>query len=138
MKLVSILVAGILFGAGLVVSGMTDPARVIGFLDFTGDWDPALPFVMAGAVTVFGLGQLILRKRKIRLFSTDLPDTASTPISGRRVFGSVIFGIGWGLGGFCPGPALANLSRLSGQALVFVPLMLVGIVLAQRLLGMDR
>ena len=110
MKMISILLAGALFGAGLVISGMTDPNKVIGFLDFLGDWDPALAFVMGGAVTIFGLGQWILRKRKIRLFETALPDTSSSPLSKRMLIGSAIFGIGWGLSGICPGPALANLS----------------------------
>ncbi len=137
MKNGLILLAGALFGAGLVVSGMTDPARVIGFLDFFGNWDPALAFVMGGAVGVFGIGQLLLRKRRIRLFATALPDTAADPISLRKVTGSALFGIGWGLSGFCPGPALANLSNLYPQVHAFLPLMLLGMFLAQRLFDTD-
>lgn len=138
MKLFSILIAGALFGSGLVISGMTDPARVIGFLDFFGDWNPALAFVMGGAVTVFGLGQLILRKRHIRFQAIELPDTSSAPISKRHVIGSAIFGIGWGLSGFCPGPALANLARLQQETLLFVPLMLLGMLIAQRVFDLDQ
>ncbi|HEV2096225.1 MAG TPA: DUF6691 family protein [Chthoniobacterales bacterium] len=107
-KLVLFLVAGGFFGSGLAVSGMTDPARVIGFLDVFGAWDPALLFVMAGAVGVYGLGMLVLR----RFDGLKLPLAASAPIDRRFVIGAAIFGRGWGLGGFCPGPALANLGAL--------------------------
>ncbi len=138
MRTFRILLSGLLFGAGLVVSGMTDPARVIGFLDLFGDWDPALAFVMGGAVIVFALGLLLLRKTGTRVCSTPLPDTSPDPISGRMVIGSAIFGIGWGLGGFCPGPALANLSTLRTEALIFVPLMLLGMFIAQRTFNLDR
>ena len=138
MKSFLILFSGVLFGAGLVISGMTDPSRVIGFLDILGNWDPALAFVMGGAVTVFGCGLLLLRKTGTRICSTKLPDTSADPISKRMAVGSAIFGIGWGLGGFCPGPAIANLSVLRIEALVFVPLMVLGMFLAQRSFGLDR
>jgi len=138
MKMLLILASGALFGAGLVISGMTDPARVIGFLDIFGNWDPALAFVMGGAVLTFGGGLLMLRKTGTRICSTQLPDTSSEPICKRMVIGSALFGIGWGLGGFCPGPAIANLSALRIEALVFVPLMLLGMFLAQRSFGLDR
>jgi len=138
MRMAVILLAGALFGAGLVVSGMTDPARVISFLDFSGDWNPALGFVMGGAVSVFGAGQWILRKRDLRLFATDLPDTSSSPVSKRMAIGSAVFGIGWGLSGVCPGPALANLTELHREILVFVPLMLAGMFAAQRIFKLDR
>ncbi len=135
-KLILLLVAGGLFGSGLAVSGMTDPARVIGFLDVFGNWDPALLFVMGGAVGVYGIGMLILRRAGSH--SLKLPVTASLPIDRRLVFGAGIFGLGWGLGGFCPGPALANLGSLRVEALVFVPCMTIGMLLAQRFLGADR
>lgn len=111
------LVAGALFGSGLAISGMTDPARVIGFLDILGHWEPALLFVMGGAVGVYGLGMLILRCLKIR----ELPTASSSPIDRRLMLGAAIFGLGWGLGGFCPGPALANLGALQTEGLIFVP-----------------
>lgn len=135
VKLVFCLVAGGLFGTGLAVSGMTDPARVIGFLDVFGAWDPALLFVMAGAVAVYGGGMLILRRFKNR--NLKLPPASSSPIDRRLAIGATIFGIGWGLGGFCPGPALANLGALRLEALVFVPTMTIGMLLAQRFFGAD-
>ena len=135
-KLVLFFLAGALFGMGLAVSGMTDPARVIGFLNVFGAWDPALLFVMAGAVGVYGLGMLILRRVKNR--NLELPSAASSPIDRQLVIGSAIFGVGWGLGGFCPGPALANLGALRVEALLFVPAMAIGMFLAQRLFGADR
>jgi uncharacterized membrane protein YedE/YeeE len=135
-KLILFLVAGGLFGSGLAISGMTDPARVIGFLDVFGNWDPALLFVMGGAVGVYGLGMLILRR--LGRQSLKLPSAASSPIDRRLVLGAAIFGLGWGLGGFCPGPALANLGALRAEALVFVPAMAIGMLLAQRFFGADH
>ena len=135
-KLVLIFVAGGLFGTGLAVSGMTDPARVIGFLNVFGPWDPALLFVMAGAVSVYGLGMLTLRRVKNRNLKLSCP--TSSPIDRQLVIGSTIFGVGWGLGGFCPGPALANLGALRVEALLFVPAMAIGMFLAQRFCGADR
>ncbi len=139
MRWFLIFIAGLLFGMGLVISGMTDPSRVIGFLDLSGNWDPALAFVMGGAVAVFALGYFILRKlEKNRFHGLGLPDTSADPVSKRLVIGSAIFGIGWGLGGFCPGPAIANLSVFRTEALIFVPMMLLGMFLAQRVFGLDR
>jgi len=135
-KLILFLVAGGLFGCGLAISGMTDPARVIGFLDVTGAWDPALLFVMAGAVGIYGMGTLLLRR--FNTGSLKLPSASSSPIDRRLVIGAAIFGLGWGLGGFCPGPALANLAALRIEALVFVPAMAIGMLLAQRFFGADR
>jgi uncharacterized protein len=135
-KFFLIFLAGALFGTGLAISGMTDPGRVIGFLDVFGAWDPALLFVMAGAVGVYGLGMLILRRFQDK--SLKLPSTASSRIDRQLVAGAAIFGIGWGLGGFCPGPSLANLGALRIEALVFVPAMAMGMFLAQRFFGADR
>lgn len=135
-KLFLILVAGGLFGSGLAISGMTDPARVIGFLDVLGAWDLALLVVMAGAVGVYGLGMLVLRRLGSQ--SLKLPKAASSPIDRRLVIGAAIFGVGWGLGGFCPGPALASLGALRPEALLFVPAMAIGMLVAQRFFGADR
>jgi uncharacterized protein len=132
-KFFLILVAGGLFGSGLAISGMTDPARVIGFLDVFGAWDPALLFVMGGAVGIYGLGMLILR----RFDGLKLASVAPSPIDRRLVIGAAIFGLGWGLGGFCPGPALANLGALRAEALLFVSAMAIGMLLAQRFFGAD-
>ena len=104
MKWAMIFLGGLLFGAGLVISGMTDPARVVGFLDIFGKWDPALAFVMGGAVVTFALGLLLLRGTWAVKNHFKLPDLSADPINGRMVIGSAIFGIGWGLGGFCPAP----------------------------------
>ena len=133
-KLLLFLLAGALFGTGLAISGMTNPGRVIGFLDVFGAWDPALLFVMGGAVGVYGLGMLVLRRFRNR----ELPSASSGPIDRRLVVGAAIFGLGWGLGGFCPGPALANLGALRLEALLFVPAMAIGMLLAQRFFGADR
>jgi len=113
-KLVLFFVAGGLFGMGLAISGMTDPARVIGFLNVFGAWDPALVFVMAGAVGMYGTGMLILRRVKNQ--NPQLPSARSSLIDRQLVIGAAIFGVGWGLGGFCPGPALANLGALRVEA----------------------
>ena len=135
-KLVLFFVAGGLFGMGLAISGMTDPARVIGFLNVFGAWDPALVFVMAGAVGMYGTGMLILRRVKNQ--NPQLPSARSSLIDRQLVIGAAIFGVGWGLGGFCPGPALANLGALRVEALLFVPAMAIGMFLAQRFFGADR
>jgi uncharacterized membrane protein YedE/YeeE len=148
-KLILILMAGGLFGIGLAISGMTDPARVIGFLDFFGTWDPALVFVMAGAVGIYGMGMLILRRCTIQNGAALGRFNALTiqrfnelhslsPIDRRLVIGAAIFGLGWGLGGFCPGPALANLGALRTEALIFVPAMALGMFVARRFFGADR
>ena len=138
MKWLLLLIAGGMFGAGLAISGMTDPAKVIGFLDVAGDWDSALAFVMGGAVFTFAIGLLLLRKFSGQIPSCHLPETSSEPISMRLVIGSAIFGIGWGMSGFCPGPAIANLSVLRVEALYFVPLMLLGMLTAQRVFQLDK
>ena len=135
-RLFLIFLAGALFGTGLAISGMTDPGRVIGFLDVFGAWDPALLFVMAGAVAVYGVGILILRRFQNQ--NLKLPSTASSPINRQLVTGAAIFGVGWGLGGFCPGPALANLGALRFEALLFVPAMAMGMFFAQKFFGADR
>jgi len=133
VKLFLFLVAGGLFGTGLAFSGMTDPARVIGFLDVFGAWDPALLFVMVGAVAVYGIGMRALR----HVPGLKLPRDASLPVDRRLVIGAAIFGLGWGLGGFCPGPAIANLGAFRAEAVVFVPAMAIGMLLAQRFFGAD-
>lgn len=139
-RLLLLFAAGVLFGVGLAVSGMTDPARVIGFLDVAGDWDPALLFVMGGAVTTFGLGLALWRKRTggRGWFGTTLPARDCDPIDRRLVLGAAIFGVGWGLVGFCPGPALANLGAWRMEALVFVPAMAIGMLLARVGFGADE
>ena len=131
-RLILILLSGALFGIGLAISGMTDPQRVIGFLDITGEWDPSLAFVMGGALGVFATGWQLLRRRGRGVCGAELPDLSAEPISKPLLIGSALFGIGWGLGGFCPGPALANLAALRPEAGVFTATMLLGMFAAQR------
>jgi uncharacterized membrane protein YedE/YeeE len=123
------LLAGSLFGAGLAIAGMTNPAKVLNFLDVAGDWDPSLLLVMASAVAItFASVKLILRRRT-PLFeaSFDLPTRKDVDLP--LVAGSAIFGVGWGLAGYCPGPALASLASLSIDAVLFVVAMAVGMIL---------
>lgn len=139
-RLPLIFIAGAIFGIGLALSGMTDPGRVIGFLDITGHWDPALVFVMAGAVGTYGLGMAVWRRAAdgAGWFGTRLPCGSRDPIDRRLIVGALIFGIGWGLSGFCPGPAIANLAALRAEALIFVPAMALGMWLARAKFGADQ
>jgi uncharacterized protein len=122
--------AGFLFAVGLAVSGMIQPTKVIGFLDFFGAWDPSLAFVMLGAAGVYLAAYRGLITRRVRPLYADrfLIPTGST-VDFRLLAGSAIFGIGWGLSGFCPGPALVSFGAASRSALWFVPAVLVGMVL---------
>ena len=139
-RLMIVGLSGALFGAGLAISGMTDPMRIIGFLDVTGAWDPTLVFVMVGAVFVFGAGLALMRivRHGQGWFGVKLPARDLDPVDRRLVLGAVIFGIGWGLAGFCPGPAIANLAAWRIEALLFVPAMAVGMLIARAALGADR
>jgi uncharacterized membrane protein YedE/YeeE len=125
-KLLPPLVSGTLFGAGLTVSGMTDPARVRGFLDVFGAWDPTLVFVMGGAVLVMAVAWRIRNRMGAPIFAErfSLPDR--TDLDGRLITGSVLFGIGWGIAGLCPCPALASLALSPLSVLPFVLAMLAG------------
>lgn len=131
------LVAGLLFGLGLAVSGMTDADKVLNFLDISGQWDPSLALVMASALAVSVPGFAWARRRQRSFNGEPLPPLPAQSISTRLLLGSALFGIGWGIAGYCPGPALANLARGSGEALVFVIAMLAGSQLA-RLTGNPR
>jgi uncharacterized membrane protein YedE/YeeE len=138
-RLLVLFLAGGLFGLGLAVSGMTDPSRVIAFLDVAGAWDPALLFVMGGAVAAFGGGMFIWRRATHGrgLFRAKLPERDCDPIDRRLILGSLVFGIGWGISGFCPGPAIASLAAVRLEALIFIPAMAVGMWLAQIGFGAD-
>ncbi|WP_193560527.1 DUF6691 family protein [Dankookia rubra] len=120
------LAAGLLFGLGLVVSGMVNPAKVLGFLDVAGDWDPSLAFVMAAAIPVATLGFRLGGRMQAPLCATAFAPPARRRIDARLLGGAALFGVGWGLAGFCPGPALASLSFGGWRALAFVAAMLVG------------
>ena len=126
---VTALTAGALFGIGLAVSGMTLPAKVIGFLDVTGRWDPTLAFVMAGAIAVhFVLFRLILR-RQAPIFDSHFHVPTRRDIDLRLIGGAALFGVGWGLAGQCPGPALTNLATGAPSAFLFVATMAAGMVI---------
>jgi uncharacterized protein len=138
MKSLALFLPGLMFGAGLAVSGMTDPQRIIGFLDIAGNWDPTLAFVMAGAVSSFGLLHLMVQRRGKPLLGGSLPGKPSRKIDPRLLIGASLFGIGWALGGFCPGPSICNLAYLRTEALVFVPAMVAGMLIAQHAFGADQ
>jgi uncharacterized protein len=118
--------AGLLFGLGLILSGMTDPGKVQGFLDLAGPWDPSLAFVMGGAILVGLLAFALARRRTTALFGDAMHLPTSRQIDRPLVIGSLVFGVGWGLAGFCPGPALVSLGAGHWQALVFTLAMLAG------------
>jgi uncharacterized membrane protein YedE/YeeE len=120
------LVAGLFFGLGLTVSAMINPAKVLGFLDFTGNWDPSLAFVMAGAIPVAAIGFILARRRPVPLCAPAFSGPAKTRVEAALVSGAVLFGIGWGLVGYCPGPALASLGFGNWRTLLFVAAMLAG------------
>lgn len=125
---------GALFGAGLLLSGMTQPARVIGFLDVTRGWDPSLAFVMGGAVFVYALAyRWIVKRRSGPWFQHAFELPARRQIDWPLVIGAALFGIGWGLGGLCPGPGLVAAAAGSGSAILFVLTMLLGMAIASRL-----
>lgn len=123
------LLCGLLFGTGLVVSGMTQPAKVLGFLDVLGRWDPTLAFVMVGALAVTTLGYALARRRLRPLLTPQHLWPTRTDIDRPLVVGSLLFGVGWGLSGLCPGPALVNIASLSPRLLAFVAAMAVGMLL---------
>jgi uncharacterized membrane protein YedE/YeeE len=120
------LLAGLLFGIGLVISGMTNPARIIGFLDVPGHWDPSLAFVMAGALLVGAVAFRFAGKRQRALLGNPINIPGKRDIDRRLVLGSLAFGIGWGLAGYCPGPAIASLALGGSKPWTFFIAMLVG------------
>jgi len=124
-RLVIAYAAGALFAAGLAVSGMTHPAKVLAFLDVSGHWDPSLALVMGAALAVFIPGYRLVRRRETPVYGERFAVPPETPIDPQLVGGAVVFGIGWGLVGFCPGPALASLAAGSTSAWLFVAGMVV-------------
>ena len=120
------LLAGLVFGLGLIVSGMANPAKVLGFLDVTGNWDPSLAFVMGGAIAVGVVAFAVAGRRTASLLGVEMRLPSARHVDRRLVAGSVLFGIGWGVAGFCPGPGLVSLGMGEVKALVFVAAMLAG------------
>lgn len=129
------LAVGLVFGLGLIVSGMADPARVLGFLDVTGLWNPSLAFVMAGAIAVGLVAFAIARRRGRTLGGAPLQWPSARGLDARLIGGALLFGAGWGFSGFCPGPALVGLGMGLRSAAVFVAAMLAGMALFE---GLER
>jgi uncharacterized protein len=129
MNILMTFIVGLVFGIGLIVSGMTDPAKVIGFLDLAGNWDPSLAFVMGGAILVGLVGFRIAGKRERSLLGEAMRLPTATRIDRRLVLGSLVFGAGWGLAGYCPGPALASLATGDPKPWVFELAMVAGMSL---------
>jgi uncharacterized membrane protein YedE/YeeE len=125
--------SGLVFAVGLALSGMTQPGKVIGFLDFAGAWDPSLACVMGSALAVLFVAQRAARRRAAPLLADSFVAARSDTVDARLVAGAAVFGVGWGLSGFCPGPAVVGVGALLHQALVFMPAMLVGMALFQLL-----
>jgi uncharacterized membrane protein YedE/YeeE len=128
MSVVVAFVVGLVFGVGLLLSGMVNPAKVLGFLDVAGKWDPSLALVMGGAVAVGLVAFAVARRRTSSLLGLPMRLPADGAIDARLVAGSIVFGIGWGLAGFCPGPALVAVGAGYGKAAVFTLAMLAGML----------
>ena len=126
MRILMALITGLVFGIGLIVSGMTNPAKVLGFLDLAGRWDPSLALVMAGAILVALPAFRVAARRRQSLLGEPMHLPTATRIDRWLVLGSLAFGAGWGLAGFCPGPALASLATGAVQPLIFCAAMLAG------------
>lgn len=129
MLMLASLLAGFVFGLGLIVSSMVDPAKILGFLDVAGRWDPSLALVMVGAVGVGLVAFSLARRRTMSLLGAEIRLPSAREIDRRLVIGSLTFGVGWGIAGFCPGPALVALGMGKVKALVFVAFMLAGMAL---------
>lgn len=126
MRVMTGLFAGLLFGLGLTISGMINPAKVLGFLDVAGDWDPSLALVMAAAIPIAAIGFAIGRRREAPLCTDEFMPPTKTAVDTRLIAGALIFGVGWGLAGYCPGPALASLTFAGWRGPVFIAAMVVG------------
>ena len=133
IRIIVLLLCGLVFGAGLEISGMTDTRVVLGFLDITGAWDPSLMLVMVGALSITVPGFWLAQKRATPVLAAKFHLPENCKIESKPLIGSAVFGIGWGLYGYCPGPALASLSTLNWQPLAFVAAMAVGVYLEKLL-----
>ncbi len=129
MKNIITLLVGLIFGLGLIISGMTNPAKVIGFLDIAGVWDPSLMFVMLGGIAVAFVGFKFIQDKSLTVFDDPIHLPGTKHISKELVIGSLLFGAGWGLAGFCPGPALVALGAGYKEAFIFVIAMIVGMTI---------
>ncbi|MBV8666338.1 MAG: YeeE/YedE family protein [Burkholderiaceae bacterium] len=136
MQALMALVAGLLFGIGLIVSGMTNPSKILAFLDLAGDWDPSLACVMVGAILVGLIPFNLAKKRQTALLGDPMRLPNSRQIDRRLVLGSLTFGLGWGLAGYCPGPALVSLASYGIKPVIFTAAMLAGMALYEILEGL--
>ena len=127
--LIPAVTAGTLFGAGLAISGMTDPQRVRGFLDLFGQWDPTLAFVMGAAVIVMAIAWRLRKRLGHPLFAEKFVLPGRSDLDARLILGSSLFGVGWGIAGLCPGPAIASLTLAPGPVLPFIAAMLTGMAI---------
>ena len=134
MKNILTLISGLLFGFGLLLSGMADPAKVQNFLDLFGTWDPSLAFVMGGAIAVTMPGFWLVIRRNKPFFNEVFHLPSRTDLDARLITGAAIFGVGWGLGGFCPGPAITALPLAAEGTLIFVATMLTGMAASKYVL----
>ncbi len=128
----AVFLSGLLLGAGLLIAGMTNPAKVVGFLDVSGTWDASLALVMVGAIGVHGVLLRLVLRRPRPLFASAFQLPERTAIDGRLLFGAALFGVGWGLGGVCPGPGIVDAAAGSGYALVFTVAMAAGAIVERR------
>ncbi len=135
MKMLSVLIAGLLFGAGVTISGMVNPMKVLNFMDLPGLWDPSLMFVMGAGLVVTLVGYLLIFRRKAPLFDDAFHLPVSTMIDAKLVGGAVLFGLGWGISGFCPGPAIASLVFGNAESFYFVAAMALAMVLTKSMLA---
>ncbi|MPW18293.1 YeeE/YedE family protein [Paraburkholderia sp. CNPSo 3157] len=138
MNVLTALVAGLLFGIGLMVSGMANPAKVLGFLDIAGRWDPSLAFVMVGAIGIASVAFLLAKRSAKSLLGLPMQIPASTSVTARLILGSAVFGVGWGVAGFCPGPALVALGAGYPKAWGFVAAMLGGMAVFELVERLQR
>ena len=132
MRLIAAYIIGLVFGTGIALSGMANPAKVLNFFDIAGSWDPSLIFVMGGALVTTFIGYRLVWRRTTPTLGTRFDIPTGTRIDRSLILGSALFGIGWGIGGFCPGPAWTALAMGAPGTLIFLPAMLIGIVLGGR------
>ena len=133
MRHISLVLIGALFGAGLALSGMLNPSKVAGFLDLFGVWDPSLAFVMGGGVVANFIGHRIVTRRASPLYAASFSLPTNQRVDARLLVGAGLFGIGWGLGGLCPGPAMSSLLLVPGEATLFVMMLLAGLATGRML-----
>ncbi len=138
MRIIMAFIAGLIFGLGLILSGMTNPSKVIGFLDLAGSWDPSLAFVMGGAVLIGVIAFRFARAGQKSLLGDVMRLPTANQIDLRLVLGALLFGVGWGLAGYCPGPALTSIAQGGSKPLIFVAAMICGMAIFEIIQRMQR